>query len=205
MTMRVYFESDDKYEGIRAFPYNGTSGGPEEDYYDFKKNPELIPRVLEDFVPWEKHKAIQRFYEMLRWLNGDDSPLESSDCALARQLGENRTKEPFPRQFESSGRLMVLYRDLRLNTSADHMEWLKKATHFHLNRFDPTFELGAVGLFLTNTSYSQLGGQLGTELVILFFAFGDNEQEVMENLDRLFRNLYTALKCVSQELLEAQP
>jgi hypothetical protein len=64
--------------------------------------------------------------------------------------------------------------------------------------------LGAVGLSLTKTSYSQLGGQLGHELVISFFAFGDDEQEVMGNLERLFRNLYVALKSVSQELLEAQ-
>jgi hypothetical protein len=204
MTMRVYFESDDKYKGIRAFPYKRTSGGPDEDYHDFKKNPELISKVLEDFVPWESHTAVPQFYEMLLWLNGADSPLETSDCALARKLGDNRTKEAFPKQLETSGRLMVLYRDLRLNTSLPHMEWLKKATHFHLNRLDPAFELGAVGLCLTKTSYSQLGGQLGNELVISFFAFGNNEQEVMENLERLFRNLYAALKCVSQELLEAQ-
>jgi hypothetical protein len=204
MIMRVYFESDNKYEGIRAFPYKGTSGGADEDYYDFKKNPQLISSVLEDFVPWESHNAIHQFYEMLSWLNGADSPLESSDCALARQLGDNRTKEAFPRQLETSGRLMVLYRDLRLNTSLDHIEWLKKATHFHLNRLDPTFELGAVGLCLTTTSYTQLGGQLGNELVISFFAFGDDELEVMENLERLFRNLYAALKSVSQESLGAQ-
>jgi hypothetical protein len=128
--MRVYFESDDKYKGIRAFPYKGTSGGPGEDYYDFKKNPGLISSVLEDFVPWESNKAIQQFHEMLRWLNGADSPLESSDCALARQLGDNRTKEAFPRELETSGRLMVLYRDLSLNTSLDHMEWLKRLRIF---------------------------------------------------------------------------
>ena len=83
------------------------------------------------------------------------------------------------------------------------MQWLKKATNFHLDKLDPTFELGAIGLCLTKTSYSQIGGRLGDELVISFFAFGDDEKEVMENLERLFRNLCEALKCVSQELLEA--
>ena len=202
--MRVYFESDNKYEGIRAFPYKGTAGGAEQDYYNFKENPHLISSVLEDFVPWQKYQAINYFYEMLRWLNGNSSPLESSDSALANQLGENPTKEAFPRALQIRGRLMILFRDLRLNTSAEHMNWLKKAVHFHLLRLDPTFELGAVGLFLTKTSYTQLGKQLGTELVILFFAFGDNEEEIMENLNRLFRNLYAALKNVAQELLEAQ-
>jgi hypothetical protein len=198
--MRVYFESDDTYEGIRAHPYEGTSGGPEEAYYDFKEKPELIPQVLEDFKTWEEHEAIQVFYEMLRWLNGEDSALESSDCALARQLGENRSKGPFPRELECSGRLMVFYRNLNLNVSPRHVEWLKGATHFHLNRLDPEFEMGAIGLFLTKASYLHLQGQLGNQLVILFFAFGDNEQEVMENLRRLFVNLYEALKCVSEEL-----
>ncbi len=204
--MRVYFESDDTYDKygiIRAHPYKGTSRGPEEDYYDFKEKPELISQVLEDFKPWEEHKAIQLFYEMLRWLNGDDSALESSDCALARQLSENQTKGPFPRGLQWLGRLMVFYRNLKLNVSPQPTEWLKRATYFHLNRLDPEFEKGSIGLFLTKASYLHLQGQLGNQLVILFFAFGDNEQEGMGNLGRLFANLYEALKCVSEQIREA--
>jgi hypothetical protein len=51
--------------------------------------------VLEDFKPWARYSAIPRFYELLAWLNGDDSIFESNDCGLRPpKQGDDRMRSP---------------------------------------------------------------------------------------------------------------
>jgi len=73
---------DEEIPPLREHPWTVSMAVPDGRYWDFKAHPEQIPLVLEDFRPWAHYAAIPRFYELLAWLNGFDSILESNDCGL---------------------------------------------------------------------------------------------------------------------------
>jgi hypothetical protein len=90
--------------------------------------------VLEDFRLWSHHAAILRFYELLTWLNGNDSIFESNDCGLRPPKRDNETPEIIRHGFTSDpivvhGRLAFIFRDLAWNASAPTVDGLKKAIH----------------------------------------------------------------------------
>ena len=197
-----YFSLDRVSEG-RQHPW--TSGGEDESfkYYDFKRNPELIESVLEDFKPYENHSAVRRFYELLRYLNGPDSPFETSDCAF--RLEPN--VDPNGRKMRAYGRLMLLVRDLVYNTHDDAVNYyLAKIGEDLFNR-DQQFEWGAVLLTKFPTLFIEIPKppekREGTQGEILFWAWGDDPVETMENLDRLFVNLTAAVQNVSEHIKES--
>jgi len=97
--MNIYYDKRFEKEVSGFHPYKGGAYSPDVQYYDFKAYPELISTVLEDYVEWSDCKAIQTFYDLLRWLNGPDSLLESSDCAFG---------EPSRRQTKTTKRLWLL-------------------------------------------------------------------------------------------------
>ncbi len=174
-------------------------------YYDFKKNPELIRTDLEDFVGLKEWPAIQSFYQLLEWLNGADSLLESSDCAFS-PVRPNISKQ-FEKLLECTGRLIVLYRNLILNTSRNNIEVLREGIHYHLAQIDPGFEWGVIGTTIMLSDYVTLRvaktKQSGFQLMLTFWAWGDTELETMSNLRRLFQNLGEALRLNSDEIAEA--
>jgi hypothetical protein len=95
---------------------------PDWKYYDFKKNPELVSEVLEDFKPWAHYDSVQLFYEMLRWVNGPESKFETSDCGF-RGPGENQQKDGWPKEMVCSGGLFVFFRNLQYNLSDESKSW----------------------------------------------------------------------------------
>lgn len=149
--MKVYYAEELKAEKIRTHPWTTSLFNSDNKYYDFKQTPDMIPEVLEDFKLWAYYEAIQLFYDLLRWLNGSESLLESNDCAF-KGPGENNDKQ-FSKSLKCSGRLMLLYRDLQLNISEEHINWLKGCFEFHLGRLDTEFEWGAIGLTFCDTEY----------------------------------------------------
>lgn len=202
--MIAYRETEYQPEiAIRVHPYLDAEYDERIRYYDFKVNPELIREGLEDFKPWEPQPAIESFYQLLEWISGRDSQLESNDCAFTgpkTNISVNSSKK----KMECKGRLMVFFRSLPNNLNADTMKWLLNATGAYIERTDePTWQDGIVGLSFMKTAYAALNRQIGEELVLRFWAFGDTEQEVFDNLNRLFRNLLTALQGVSREISEA--
>jgi hypothetical protein len=81
--MHVYEATEKALDGVRSHPWQAAAYDCACRCYDFKTHPELIPKVLEDFVPWAKYPAVQDFYSYVAWLNGPDSELESNACAFA--------------------------------------------------------------------------------------------------------------------------
>lgn len=200
--MKSYDHSDPRPGPARAHPWSGSSSDPASRYFDFKKNPALIRTSLEDLRPWEAWPAVETFYRLLEWLNGGGSILESNDCAFTGPAA-NETPQ-FAKRLEATGRLMILWRDLPLNRSRRRMEKLRAAIHQQLNQTDPDFEWGAVGITLFRAKYLELPPpaqrQLGYQLMLSFWSWGDSEEEVMTNLDRTFRNIWESLREVVRDM-----
>jgi hypothetical protein len=96
---------------------------------------------------------------------------------------------------------MVLFRALARNTEKGEVAWLKNELHGALGPLDPNFQSGMVGTTIIPVCYlplpEQNGQQLGEQLMISFWAWGNSEEESMENLGRVLKNLTQALRKVS--------
>jgi hypothetical protein len=183
----------------RAHPWHGSLADQSHRYVDLRAEPELIRTALEDFVPFAAWPATERFYALLAWLNGPDSVFETNDCAF-----EGPTENaggPFEGRLCCSGRVMLLFRELKSNTRANRVEALTQRVARGLSVTDPTFDRGAVGATRVPVRFTTLPGpaarQSGQQLMLSFWAFGDDEAEAMGNLDRLFRGLSSVLGAVS--------
>jgi hypothetical protein len=178
----------------RSHPWTGATGNPASRYYDFKTEPELIRTALEDFLPWGHDPAVTVLYELLERLNATASILESNDCAFS---GPHESEAPQLGKLQCDGRVMILYRELELNLSQQGIEDLKNALHLRLAPLDRAFEGGLIGTTMPQVVYVTLPGaheqQLGYQLMVSFWAWGDSESEVMGNLKRVLENLSQAL------------
>jgi len=179
----------------RSHPWMDVAGHPECRYYDLTASPALIRRSLEDFQPWSSYPATEAFYVLLEQLNLPGSAFESNDCAFT---GPHENDQPmYPAALQCSGRVMVLFRDLRQNTTLARVEHLKDALHRELAAIDPGFTGALIGTTLIPVRYLALpdgdGTQLGWQLMISFWAWGDTVAETMSTLGRLFANLTLAL------------
>src|SRR5579862_773029 len=94
---------DDDVPPPRQHPWTTAGDKPDavERYWDFRNHPEQISVVLEDFKPYEHHAAVPRFYELLGWVNGDDSLFESNDCGLRPPSTGKAVPEVIRAAFES--------------------------------------------------------------------------------------------------------
>lgn len=213
--MEIYF-SDKGFENPRSHPYIYTRQG-EAGFVDFRNEPDRIPSTLEDFIPFNQEPAVQIFYDFLRWLNGPESILESCDCAL--QAPEPHEYDFSPKQLCVHGRLMIMFRDLKLNCTAEiddlhDIFWgtltaqkphlmrdriavgidLSPALHRSISPVKPDNE---GFLFIANDDPG-----LGYHLLINFQAFGDTNEEAWGNLAQLFRGLDSACRETSRQLSE---
>lgn len=200
--MKVYrateFDTDAASEP-RAHPYDPS---PRATYYDFKKCPELIPEVLRDFKRWATFSAVREFYDLLRWLNGPESVLESNDCAFIGPR-KNTKNADWQKRLECNGRLMFFYRDLRMNTDVDKLEFLVSTVTSALEQAEADLDLAAVGVSLFAVQYLALGESkesLGGEVCLTFWAWGDSRREVMHNMDRTVQAIRSALERTSSSV-----
>lgn len=150
--------------------------------------------VLEDLRPWDAYPAVRSLYGLLAWINGPDSPFESNDCAFAGP--EDNLDDGFTKRLQCHGRLGLLFRDLSLNTSERAMSHWVEGIHNGLRTLDSDFAWGAVGTTRLRVNYRDLpdGRSEGAQLLISFWAWGDEEPEVFENLSRVIAALRAALK-----------
>jgi len=178
----------------RSHPWSTSTGGLSHRYYDFKAKPELIPVVLEDLRPWDAYAAVQSIYRLLAWINGPGSPFESNDCAFDGP--EDNVDLGFPKRLQCCGRLGVLFRDLGLNTNDRAMSRWIGDIHDALRVIDAGFAWGAVGTTRLRVDYRNLpeGQGEGSQLLLSFWAWGDDEAEVFENLARVIAALRKALE-----------
>jgi len=180
----------------RSHPWTDTAANADFRYVDLKADPSLIRTSLEDFVRWDHYAAVEDLYELLGWLNGASSTLESNDCAFT---GPHPNEVPaFAKRIQCSGRVMVLYRDLEQNLSRQEIESLKNALHRRLGAIEPEFRWGMIGTTILPVRYVTLplpdDEQLGHQLMISFWAWGDSEAELMANLGRVVKNLSRGLR-----------
>jgi len=203
--MKVYEHTDPDSLLPRAHPWTDGQSDASHRYYDFRAQPELIRSSLEDLEEWRAYPAIETFYQLLEWLNGPNSALESNDCAFSGATAN--TSAEFPKRLQASGRLMILYQDLALNTSPEQIHRLTNGIAHALEAIDPGFEWGAIGATIMAIRLTTLPGspeqQRGQQLMLSFWAWGEDEPEVMTNLDRTFRNLTVALQQVSDEIRDS--
>jgi hypothetical protein len=180
----------------RSHPWVGAASDKTSRYYDLTASPALIRSSLEDFLPWARYAAVDAFYVLLERVNHERSLLESNDCAFT---GPHPSKSTATQKaLECSGRVMVLFRELARNTVDGQIEALKNELHVALTKLDPNFRSGVVGTTIVPVRYLALSAvsaeQLGVQLMISFWAWGNSEQETMQNLSRLLRNLVSALR-----------
>jgi hypothetical protein len=185
-------------EGIsvqhRSHPWSTSTGDLNYRYYDFRAKPEQISVVLEDLRPWDTYAAVQSIYGLLAWVNGPGSPFESNDCAFDGP--EDNVDHGFSKRLQCCGRLGVLFRDLGLNTDERAMNRWVERIHTGLCALEPGFEWGAVGTTRLRVDYRDLpeGHAEGEQLLLSFWAWGDDEPEVFENLARVIAALCDALE-----------
>lgn len=198
--MKVYVHETRELDGVRAHPWTTGLTDEKHIYYDFKLQPELIPKVLEDFVPFNKWQAIRKFHDLLRWLNGDSSVFESNDCGFHGP--KQNINQQFVKKMQCEGRLMFLFRDLTRNLSQETYRKLEKDILLFLDRKDPAFEWGVVGTSIMPVYYLELplpeNDCYGCQMMLSFWAWGDNEKETMRNLERVVKSLFECLTFLSK-------
>jgi hypothetical protein len=196
--LKTYEYAGDPFDEPRSHPWLGAAESPESQYYDLTATPARIRSSLEDFLPWSRFPAVDSFYALLERLNHPKSALESNDCAFTGpHANEDLT---IPKALQCCGRVMVLFRALERNTEDGLVIWLKNELHVELAELDSAFEWGVVGTTQIPVRYLALpeaGGQLGSQLMISFWAWGDREADTMQNLARVMTNLTRALRRVS--------
>jgi len=189
----------DPFDEPRSHPWLGAENSPEAQYYDLTAAPALIRSSLEDLLPWRRFAAVESFYVLLEQLNHPKSALESNDCAFS---GPHANEDPtIPKALQCCGRVMVLFRALERNTDDSLVAWLKNELHLELSPVDSAFRWGVVGTTSIPVRYLALPEvdrqQLGWQLMISFWAWGDDESDTMQNLARVLKNLSRALRRVS--------
>ena len=190
--------------GLRRQPWTTAEHDESHKYYDFKRNPDLIPDVLEDYKPWAERRSIQKFYDLVRWVNGDNSPFESNDCAFHGPK-PNSQKDRFPKEQVCSGRLMFFFRDPTLNLSDDsiqvasiykgekevppfsispHLQALAKTSLQLLLDIRPEFQWGSIAIEAHPVVYDEAPfayeNRFGYELSFHFWAWGTHPMRLLK-------------------------
>ena len=200
--MRTCGYAGEPFSEPRSHPWQGSASDPSARYYDFTESPRLIRSALEDFRPWARYRAIEAFYVLLERLNHQRSALESNDCAF---VGPAANGEPsVAKACACSGRIMLLFRTLQRNIEQRPLPWLENRLHQELGACDERFAWGLVGTTLVPTRYLTIlpagPEQLGAQLMISFWAWGDDEADTMLNLARVFDNLSGALRAAAKAM-----
>jgi hypothetical protein len=213
--MVVYYDENRTYPEARVHPYGPASPG-DSGFIDFKKSPELIRTSLEDFRPFEQWQAIQTFYSFLTWINGSDSELETNDCAFRPPKPHQNAISQLP--LCAYGRVYVLFRDLRLNSSRKQAEWLCRKLMYSLHETgsDLSEQQGVVGFtlnpalqipistgrWLSDRSFEAGDNDpgFGYHLMLTFWGYGGDEEQSFHNLSRVFMSIWSACRPVSDEI-----
>jgi hypothetical protein len=192
---------------LRSHPWTDATGNSKFRYYDLIGSPALIRTALEDLLPWQHTDAIERFYTLLEWINGIGGPVESNDCEFT-----GPSPNPYPHVAATqvcSGRIMLLFRDLAQNVPSAAMPTLAQQLHRALAPIDPSFVPGMVSttivpvrfLAVPSPTANTSSTQVGSQLMISFWAWGNSDEETFRNLDRTLQNLTVALRTVTQRYM----
>jgi len=191
--LKYYF--DNEQPPPRHHPWRGSEVSSAFEYYDFKKSPEPIGQVLEDFRPWERYEAVPTYYDLLRWLNGQDSALETNESGLLPP--QVNTQAEFPWQLKIHGRMTVFARSLAFNTDPNNIQWMASVIAGNLENA-PNFP-GRVAIGNMVTFFTEIQRQ-GHVVTMRYWAWGNTEEETFGNVNRLFLVLSDCLRGLSSSL-----
>ncbi len=189
---------------LRSHPWTDATGNAQFRYYDLIGSPELIRTALEDLLPWQHTAAVERFYTLLEWINGVAGTIESNDCEFT---GPSTNEYPHVAATQvCSGRIMLLFRDLTRNLPTAAMSQVAQQLHRALAPIDRSFARGMIStaivpvrfLAVPSQTNNTTSAQLGSQLMISFWAWGDSDEETFANLDRTLQNLTAALRTMTQ-------
>lgn len=198
-----------------------------EKYYDFKLHPELIRVGLEDFKLFDQYQSVQNFYDLLEWLNSKESPFETNDSALGK-IKENKQRDLADKDLSLAGRLMLFYRNPALNISPESKvayyrgltnlnpqepdftvsPQIELLVNFLLREFDQYYPNAdtCIGIQLFAVLYElalgKLDEKLGHELCMNFWAWGNTEEEVMENFGLIVSTIKQSINSAIKTIME---
>uniref|UniRef100_UPI0036DC14A2 hypothetical protein n=1 Tax=Photorhabdus sp. RM322S TaxID=3342825 RepID=UPI0036DC14A2 len=193
--------------GRRTQPWNKTENAIRDgQYYDLRQNPELIETSLEDFYPYSDQPAVQTFYSMLKWINSNDSCLESTDCLLSGEPIQNVRAKLFSCSHEITGRFEFFIREYELNTSKDTIGWVYDKLSLYLQIERPNFRKGSFRIAPLVTDYiTPAGDKLkGYRFCIYFQAYGDGIDDTWLSLNTAFNGLFETLKRLNFEMFSGR-
>ncbi|HUZ32640.1 MAG TPA: hypothetical protein VMV19_11165 [Xanthobacteraceae bacterium] len=199
----MFVDYDSEVVAPRHHPWTVVEHQPDARYWDFRKHPELIPLVLEDFKPWQHYPAIKAFYTLLTWLNGPDSHFETNDCGLIPPKVDVKTPPPVRVVFKTDpigihGRVTVLFRNLALNAAKQNVDWLKKNAHDLLKHQVENFP--AVIFFGEWPHLFVENDKQGNAVVVKFWAWGEDETSAMANLGGAFSVLLELFQHLNKQI-----
>ncbi len=88
------------------------------------------------------------------------------------------------------------------------MDWLITVTKDCLEQCHQQNWTSCVGITTMDTRFKEipksLEEQVGLEMVLEFWAWGNDENETMNNLQELFMNLFKCLKFISEQTKDSQ-
>jgi hypothetical protein len=223
--MKPYFKGFEINGKIRTQPWTTSERDENEKYHDFRSYPALVSEVLEDYKIWDHHDSVKRFYELIEWINSENSSFESNDCAF-KGPSENNQREKFNKKLVCSGRLMLFFRSLELNLSIESeefaarsektptdysanllFEWLVNRSLQLIGPLDSEAIWTCLALeiytaFYTNAPVRE-DKKFGHQVSYEFWAWGDDEQETMQNLGIAVETLSRCLRILSGEVPQA--
>lgn len=192
---------------LRSHPWTSTQNDPSNVYVDFKKNPTLIRRSLEDFIPFKKWEFVEEFYSLVEWINSSKSRLESNDCTF-NSIQDNDDKQ-YAYAKKCSARLMILFRDIPENCQQRSVDWLMENILHYVASTKLNFQAGGIGLSQNETCYLALGdkpdtGGMGQQIVLNFFAYGKNERRCFENMAQVISHAHSCLNKVNKKIQQGE-
>ncbi|HEX8352152.1 MAG TPA: hypothetical protein VF611_04615 [Pyrinomonadaceae bacterium] len=226
--MRAYWEETQQH-GIRMQPWTEAEHDPSAKYYNLREHPELTETSLEEFIGLAHYESVQRFFALLRWMNGPDSPYETTDSRMG-QPQANGQRDLADKTLVRDGGLIFFFRDLELNLSTDSGRWdralrrgfvdqdgVKPAVNENLRRFAGHLvdELRTVntdslndciGIEFMPTLYTEApvadSMKMGNAFVVRFWLWGDTDDEIMGTFTRTVEALSTCLQKLAPEVLQ---
>jgi len=203
--MKVYYDRKQETWHGRTHPWVSATYDPEGRYYNFIKEPELIRASLEGFRDLGHLSSVTRFYELLEWVNGPESLLETNDCAIRPPRDNKDQTYPFKREFIA--RVMVFFRDYPLNVRPDTCMWLSAAFEEYLKPMDPGWDGACVGITRFPTLFEAMPQdqeRQGFIQQLHVWAWGNDDAEANENMARTWNNVLSVCRSISEEVKEAQ-
>ncbi|MCP9269846.1 hypothetical protein M5U04_17610 [Xenorhabdus sp. XENO-1] len=194
--------------GRRSQPWGKTVDAVREgQYYNFRKNPELIETCLEDFYPYSEKKAVQDFYSFLKWINSEESVLESTDCLLSGAPSASHDVRLFLCTHLLNGRFEFFVRDYQINAMKESVIWTFDKLSLYLQLEGAEFKKGLfrVELLITDYIISTEEQLTGYRFCIQFYAYGNGLDDTWRSLACTFENLFKAIRRLNADMISGRP